>query len=1689
MIFHIYSTSSVCPLHRAQLTPRLTSAHLMISVVAFLTLLFSACLHGQVIIDDSFDEVDLGTNPNGIGAGFNSDDFGGGGAASEAGGEAEVAGGPGGASRTQIASKDVFSANSQFTATATFSIESFGRSTTANSDTTRLFVGMVNSASTSGDGINSTGVLANALNGLWVALQSREDTNGFDNGVAGLVYVEGNTVTTLATWTWDQSLVDWDDSSTFRSDRISTQLLDPITLTLSSDAEGYSLSFATTGEGTLPPNVSGTWLETGLTNDLSAVHAAAYLQGNLGDGSHMRFSSIEAEVATATSVVLTSSTDAALATGSVSDDLLQTSLSSTNWPSNNAINNGSTGSFNEDSVTNPASATSEGTYDFNLDLSASPGGYAISQINSFSGWMDDRAGQRYTVFFSFVGDSSFTEIGTTVDVTASGDSLVTNLFRANGDFLGCGVDVVRFVVEANGLTNVWREIDVIGEPSLLGIVNFTVSPEITFPGEAVTLDWEVGMGVTTVLIDQGIGDVTSLTNANGVGTLTLDPGPSFTTAYTLSASLPTFVSEESRLVTVTEEPVISLFNVDEAFPSPGSTVNLTWNAQNLTSLLLDGVDVTGQTGQAVTPPLGQTSYVLTAENENGIIERTLTVFSLAEGGVIISEFVASNSTLADEDGELSDWIEIYNPTSTAANLAGYSLTDDASLLTQWVFPAVTLLPGEYLVVFASGKNRAAAGSELHTNFGLSRTGEYLALIEPDGLSIATEFSPEYPEPRGEYSYGYDSSELGFRYFFSPSPGAINGDSFMGFVGDTNFSVNRGFFETAFPLEITSNTVGATIRYTIDGTEPDQMSGLIYGPGPIMINGTTVVRAAAFMDDFMPTNIDTQSYIFPADVVTQPDMRPEITGDSIYGPQVIGSLTTVPTISLSFDGSDIDRNEAPVSVELMNFESAPTQLNAGAVRFGSFVTNFEKRSFRLHFRSRYGAPRLDYPLFADRDYEVPPVETFDSLDIRAGNHDMNQRGAYLGNRFADDLTLDMGHVAPHGRFANVYFNGQYRGMYHLRERWDTAMLSDYLPGEEEEFDSINGNNANRIDFLTGDLDGGDLVDWDEIQSRLVSEPRFEQVRDMLDLNNYIDFMTLFTWGTCEAEFRAGGSVSNGVGFRFFLKDADGFFQPRVGPGNPPPGGSFAADNAGPLNAMRLLMAEDHPDFRTLLADRIHRQMFNDGAMTPGELTSTYTSRLDEARLPYFSEIARWGSHVGRANRNPEAWEAYHQDLLANQIPIRTAERIALYEQAGMYPATAAPVYSQHGGSLDANGLLTLSVPSTVSRIHYISGPADTDPDIYVNSLDPRLSGGALSGVATTIDFSALTSGVDFIETGDTSSVQIALSEAGWLLARSFDEATGEWSALNEAFFTLATVPADSSNLVVSKIHYNPADPTGAELAVSDDSDDFEFIELLNVGSQTIDLTGVSISGGIAFDFGDFNQLGAGERFVIPRDQTAFEARYSSLAGGVIHPTDIFGETEFQGGLSNGGEELMITDALGLTIQQFTYDDKLPWPTVPDGLGYALVLINPSTPIPDHTIGSNWAASALIGGSPGSGSEVGFVGDPDADLDGNGLSAFAEYAFGSSSPAILGSLSEFFVAGVSQTYLTISFPRNQHAVNTFDFTVQVSSDLENWEGLPNVTLVSDVDNGDGTSTTTYRSVIPVGEAPQNREFIRVVVSGSL
>ena len=318
--------------------------------------------------------------------------------------------------------------------------------------------------------------------------------------------------------------------------------------------------------------------------------------------------------------------------------------------------------------------------------------------------------------------------------------------------------------------------------------------------------------------------------------------------------------------------------------------------------------------------------------------------------------------------------------------------------------------------------------------------------------------------------------------------------------------------------------------------------------------------------------------------------------------------------------------------------------------------------------------------------------------------------------------------------------------------------------------------------------------------------------------------------------------------------------------------------------------------------------------------------------------------------------------------------------------------------------------------------------------------------------------------------------------------GTWSALTEAEYLIGT-PADSTNLLVTELHYHPVEPTTpAELAASANADNYEFLELLNTGTTAINLSNCTFDRGLSFTFPLGTSLDVGERAVIVRDAAAFTARYGTSA-------TILGEFANTTNLSNGGENLTLLAANGTTIFNFTYNDKTPWPEEADGDGPSLTLIDP-----DNTLAtelgdaSKWKASLLTHGTPGQAETTGGFtyeqwaqqvfgnsNDPHtaatAIAPGETLPNLIRYAQGddlNNSP-----LAQAMIADHNgQPYLTLTY-QARVPLNDANLVPQISTNLITWEN--STVLLSTTPNGDGTETISVRDALPYD--PATPRFIRL------
>jgi len=193
----------------------------------------------------------------------------------------------------------------------------------------------------------------------------------------------------------------------------------------------------------------------------------------------------------------------------------------------------------------------------------------------------------------------------------------------------------------------------------------------------------------------------------------------------------------------------------------------------------------------------------------------------------INEFMSWNdSYLMDEDGDYSDWIEIYNSGSEPLNLFGCGLSDDTAYLNKWMFPNYVLEPDHYLIVFASDKNRY--GSELHTNFKIKSEGEPLILSTYNG-SVIDELPPVFVPQNKSYG-SMPNSGTNLVYFGTPTPGSSNsGTIYSSVAEDPQFSRSGGFFTGSLSITLSVVSTTAKIRFTTDGSTPTELSTIYYSP--------------------------------------------------------------------------------------------------------------------------------------------------------------------------------------------------------------------------------------------------------------------------------------------------------------------------------------------------------------------------------------------------------------------------------------------------------------------------------------------------------------------------------------------------------------------------------------------------------------------------------------------------------------------------------------------------------------------------------------------------------------------------------------------------------------------------------------------------------------------------------------------
>ncbi|MCF7674791.1 MAG: lamin tail domain-containing protein, partial [Akkermansiaceae bacterium] len=283
-------------------------------------------------------------------------------------------------------------------------------------------------------------------------------------------------------------------------------------------------------------------------------------------------------------------------------------------------------------------------------------------------------------------------------------------------------------------------------------------------------------------------------------------------------------------------------------------------------------------------------------------------------------------------------------------------------------------------------------------------------------------------------------------------------------------------------------------------------------------------------------------------------------------------------------------------------------------------------------------------------------------------------------------------------------------------------------------------------------------------------------------------------------------------------------------------------------------------------------------------------------------------------------------------------------------------------------------------------------------------------------------------------------------------------------------ASAGNLVISELMYHPTAPTLGEIASGhDDASLFEFVELANVASVGVDLTGVRFSSGIIYALASA-VIPAGGRMVLARNRAAFLSRHPGADGILLAGEYGIGDTNK---FANGGEQIALIDATGADIVRFTYGGDVPWPAAADGEGPSLVLISPESG-PDPALAGTWRSSALVGGNPGTSDAVAFAGEPNGDTNGNGVPDLVDHAVADDGQLRF---------TMSPDIATLEFVLNL-AADDVVVGIEISTNLQTWHDGSDLFARMDLQyQGGGRQRVRYHADRAV--LPHEKLFIRLMV----
>lgn len=468
-----------------------------------------------------------------------------------------------------------------------------------------------------------------------------------------------------------------------------------------------------------------------------------------------------------------------------------------------------------------------------------------------------------------------------------------------------------------------------------------------------------------------------------------------------------------------------------------------------------------------------------------------------EGRIVVNEYSASNRGIPDDFNQLEDWIELYNDSDNFVSLEGYRFSDDPTIPGKWRSPGGFLFPRGHQVVICSGRD-TLAGFTPHTNFRLSQLRpEHILFSAPDGTVID---SMVLWRTQNGHSYGrmQDGGDT-WGVFAQPTFGQSNTNGFDGYTPMPILSPAPGFYDEPVEVMIEADLgEGMEIRYTIDGRVPDAGSTLY--TGPFSVAATQVVRARVFRSGtdpaLLPGFLATGSYF-----IREPHQLPVFSfsgnqvGNLFNGSQlrITGAVEYFGTDGRFIDGTFCEFN-----------------------KHGNDSWAYPQRGVDFIARDEFGYKEV----LEHRFFQTTPRERFQRLMVKAAandNYPHEEGGAHIRDVYIQHLSqvsaLDLDERSA--AFCALYVNGQYWGLYDLRERVDDNDYTDFyynqdrrFKGSEEYLQYLKTWGATRPEY--GEQKA--MNDWTALrqfvaQNSMAPGPAFGEVEAQLNIGSMIDYFVI------------------------------------------------------------------------------------------------------------------------------------------------------------------------------------------------------------------------------------------------------------------------------------------------------------------------------------------------------------------------------------------------------------------------------------------------------------------------------------------------------------------------------------------------------------------------------------------------------